>query len=75
MNKFTKMLHDVRHNGQQYFKGEIRVLDDQQRGLFIASGWAVDAADQNAQANNLDLSPKELTIHNSKHDTRATTKL
>lgn len=64
------MLHNVKHDGQQFFKDEKRFVDINDAADFCEHGWA-KTADGSKPVKEVDLTPKTLDIDNGSTVTKA----
>lgn len=60
--KLTPINADFKHDGQQYYAGELRMLSPELCGYFCAAGWAGDAPPRSASTE-----PVTLEVQSGKH--------
>lgn len=59
-----QILQSIKHDGQQYHAGELRIVDERLGGYFCGNGWAKEP---DADGVTTDLTPKTLDVQNGKH--------
>lgn len=57
-----EIIQDIKHDGQQFYAGESRVVTDHLAGYFCGNGWAKYPSGETTEA---DTSPKTLQVHDS----------
>ena len=60
-----EILQHVRHDGQQFHKGELRIVDEKLAGYFCGNSWAKEIGGSEPAAP--DLQDKTLDVHSVKH--------
>ena len=64
-----EILRNIKHDGQQFHSGEVRIVTEQLGGYFCGNGWA---REQGGEAVPADTRPKTLQVKNGQHGHSAT---
>lgn len=59
-----QILQGIKHNGQQFHAGELRMVDEMLAGYFCGNGWAKEP---NCDAAIPDTTAKTLEVQNGQH--------
>jgi len=65
-----EILRNIKHDGQQFHAGEIRIVTDQLGGYFCGNGWA---REKGGEVMPADTTPKTLSVKSVTHGHKAAT--
>lgn len=70
--KLIEIIRNFKDDGQQFFKGEARMVTPEKAGYYCGNGWAKDADKENPiPTGERDLTPKKLEVHSAIHRSAA----